>query len=74
VENFGRLLVFGGLAMAAIGALLWIGASLGLPFGRLPGDVSIQRGGFRFEAPFASMMLLSLVLTLVSWAISALRR
>lgn len=60
--------------MAAVGALLWLGAARGLPFGRLPGDVSIQREGFRLEAPFATMILLSLVLTLLSWAISAFRR
>ena len=33
--------------------------------GRLPGDISIERGNFRFYAPIATSLLLSVLLTIV---------
>ena len=58
------LLLFGAAAvLVVVGLLVWSG---GLSwFGRLPGDVRVERGGTRFYAPFVSMLLLSLVLTVV---------
>jgi hypothetical protein len=42
-----------------------------LGLGGLPGDISVQRPGFRFYAPLGSSLLislaLSLVLTLIAW-------
>ena len=58
----GRLLLFTGLALAALGALLLIGGRLGL--GRLPGDVVIERKGFTLHAPIVTSIVLSLLLTL----------
>ena len=39
----------------------------GLRIGRLPGDISIERGNFRFYFPIATSILLSLLLTLLLW-------
>ena len=36
--NLGRLLVFLGLGLAVVGALLWGLSRTSLPIGRLPGD------------------------------------
>jgi len=61
-----RLLISLGLLIAAIG-LLWPWLSK-LPIGRLPGDILIDRPGFKLFAPFTTMIVLSLVLTLIlSW-------
>jgi len=57
----GRLLVFLGLGIAALGLLVLAG----VPFGRLPGDFMIRRGGFSFYLPLTTSVILSLVLTLV---------
>jgi hypothetical protein len=47
-----------------MGVLMLLGGQL--PWlGRLPGDISIERGNFRFYAPLATCLLLSLILTLV---------
>jgi hypothetical protein len=60
-----RLLIALGLAIALVGLLWpWI-TKLGL--GRLPGDLRIDRPGFTFYAPFTTMIVLSLVLSLVIW-------
>ena len=43
--------------LAATGALSW--------FGRLPGDIRIERGNTRVYAPIVSMLLASLALSLL---------
>ena len=57
----GRLLVFLGLGIAALGLLVLAG----VPFGRLPGDFMIRRGSFSFYLPLTTSVVLSLLLTLV---------
>ena len=57
----GRLLVVVGLLIAGIGLLMM----LGVPFGRLPGDIVIRRGNGTFYFPLVSCIILSVILTLV---------
>jgi hypothetical protein len=59
-----KTLVVVGLAIAAVGLLMM----LGIPFGRLPGDVAVRRGNFGFYFPFTTSIILSILLTLlVAW-------
>lgn len=59
----GPALVVLGLIVAAAGALIW----LGVPLGRLPGDIAVERGNFRFYAPITTSLLVSGLFMLVSW-------
>jgi len=60
----GRTLVVVGLIVAAIGALMM----LGLPLGRLPGDIVVSRGRGTFYFPIVTCIVVSVVLTLlISW-------
>ncbi|HET7601265.1 MAG TPA: DUF2905 domain-containing protein [Gemmatimonadales bacterium] len=59
----GLLLVGIGLAIVVIGLLAWSGA-LGW-FGRLPGDIRVERPGVRFYFPITSMVIVSVVLSLL---------
>ena len=56
----GRVLVLLGLGIAAIGLLIM----LGVPIGRLPGDIYGRRGSVSFYLPLATSIILSIVLTL----------
>lgn len=38
-----------------------------LPLFRLPGDIVIDRPGFKFFFPITSMLLISLVVSLIAW-------
>lgn len=58
------LLILGGFLVLA--GLLWPWLSR-LPFGRLPGDVMIDKPGFRFFAPFTTMIVLSIVVSVLLW-------
>lgn len=64
MPELGKALVVFGIALALIGAVLWLA-----PFriGRLPGDLVWQKGNFTFAFPIVTCILLSLLLTLVSW-------
>jgi len=60
-----RLLVTVGLLIALAG-LLWPWISK-LPFGRLPGDLVIDKPGFKLFAPFTTMIVVSVVVSLILW-------
>ena len=60
-----RIMVTLGLLIAVIG-LLWPWLSK-LPLGRMPGDIVIDRPGFKLFAPFTTMIIVSLVLSLLVW-------
>jgi hypothetical protein len=57
----GKLLLVIGLVIAGLGLLIM----LGLPLGRLPGDVAVRRGNFSFYFPLTTSIVLSIVLTLL---------
>ncbi len=60
-----KALIVAGLSILVIG-LLWPWLSK-LPLGRLPGDIAVEREGFRFYLPLTTGILLSLILSLVIW-------
>jgi hypothetical protein len=60
-----RWLVTVGVILIVVGLIWpWL-ARLG--FGRLPGDIVIERENFRFYFPITTMILVSLVLSLIFW-------
>lgn len=60
-----RMLILLGIVMVAIGlAWPWV---LKIPLGRLPGDFSIDRPGFKFHFPLATCLLLSALASLIAW-------
>lgn len=66
--SMGKILVGAGLLLVAAGLLLLLLERFpGLRMGRLPGDVAVERGNFRFYFPIVTSLLLSALLTLVLW-------
>ena len=59
----GLLLVGLGVGLILLGLLIWSGG-LGW-FGRLPGDIRIERESVRIYVPLVSMLLVSVALNLV---------
>ena len=66
MNDLGKMLVVGGLLMAAVGVVLWSGAGRGW-LGRLPGDINYSKGDFSFHFPVVTCLLVSGVLTLLMW-------
>jgi hypothetical protein len=69
----GRAIVLFGLAIVAIGLVVWAAPSIPLVnrLGRLPGDILVRRGNFTFYFPVVTSIVISLLLTLL---LSLLRR
>lgn len=65
MENLARWLVIGGIILILIGGGVYLASRMGIPFGRLPGDIRIERGGGAFYFPVVTSCLLSIVLTIV---------
>jgi hypothetical protein len=64
-NSLARWLVIAGAALAGAGVLIWLSGRLGLPLGRLPGDLRFEAGGATCFVPLAASILLSLLLTLI---------
>ena len=59
----GKSLVFAGIAIIVVGLVLWGFSSV--PYvGKLPGDIYIRRGSFKFYFPLATCILLSIIATI----------
>lgn len=63
--DFGRFLIIAGLVLVAVGFLWPYLGRLGL--GRLPGDIVIEREGFRLYIPIVTSLIISAVLTVLYW-------
>jgi hypothetical protein len=65
LASIGRTILFIGLGLATLGAIVWGLGRSGLPVGRLPGDFRFEVGGVSCFVPLATSLLLSLGLTLL---------
>ena len=59
----GKMLIVIGLVIASLGALIM----LGVPLGRLPGDIVYRRGVTSVYVPLTTSVCLSILLTAVLW-------
>ncbi len=62
--SVGKGLMVLAVILFVIGALLTFGSKL-LPFGRLPGDIFIQKEQSSFFFPFTTSIIISIVLTIL---------
>ncbi len=65
MENIARLLIIGGIILILLGGGIYLAAKLGIPFGRLPGDIRIEGKNGSFYFPVVTSLLLSIILTVV---------
>jgi hypothetical protein len=60
----GRLILLIGIVLVVIGGLAAMGVRL--PFGRLPGDIAIEGERGAIYIPIASMIVISVILTILA--------
>jgi hypothetical protein len=63
MSSLGKTLILFGIVLIAIGALFSLGGKLSW-FGRLPGDIYIQRKNFTFFFPITTSIILGILLSL----------
>ena len=68
MRDLGKMIMFAGAALIAVGALVrWTS------LGRLPGDLVYRRGSVTLYFPLMTSILLSIGLTLLFWLLGRLR-
>lgn len=74
MSDLGRIFIFLGLLLVVVGIVIVGLNRLNLPIGRLPGDFNWRGRGWSFSFPLATSILISVLLSLLLWAIARLRR
>jgi hypothetical protein len=64
MEGLGKFLVLLGVTITIVGVSLWAGFGKGW-LGRLPGDISIERGGWTFYFPIVTCIIISIVVSIL---------
>ena len=64
--DFGKTLVLIGLLLIIVGLFMTFGSKY-LPFGKLPGDIHVQRDNFTMFIPLGSCVLISILVSLLFW-------
>ena len=72
--DLGRTLILLGLLLAIAGIVVLGLNRLHLPLGRLPGDFNWRGRGWSVYFPLATSILVSIVLSLLLWAVGRFRR
>lgn len=68
--NIGLSLIIFGIVLVLIGSLIW----LGLPLGKLPGDIHVEGERTSFYFPIVTSIVVSIVLTILLNAIFWMRK
>jgi hypothetical protein len=61
----GRILMIAGVALVVIGGIVYLLGRAGISFGRLPGDIRIERGNLTCVIALGTSILLSIALTVI---------
>jgi hypothetical protein len=64
VQALGRMLIIVAIVILIVGVALLLVGRIPL-IGRLPGDFTIRRDGFTLFFPLATMIIISIILTIV---------
>ena len=64
LSSLGKAIIIVGAVLILAGGLVWLLGRAGLPLGRLPGDLHIQREGISCYVPIVSMIVVSILLTI----------
>jgi hypothetical protein len=76
MAELGKTFLTLGIILTALGAAMLLGSRLGLPFGRLPGDLHwrSRSGSTQVYFPLATSILLSIFFSLILWLLRSFRR
>ena len=74
MPDIGRVLIVLGLILVVAGLLVVALGRLHVPLGRLPGDFSWHGRGWSVSFPLATSILVSVIVSLIFWAISRFHR
>lgn len=71
-SSIGKILIVIGLLAILMGLFITFGGK-SIPFGRLPGDVRVEKENLSFYFPVVSCLLASAVFSIILWIFSKLK-
>lgn len=74
MTDLGKLLIFLGGTIVLVGIVVVVLGRLHLPIGRLPGDIVYRGKNTTVYFPLATSILLSVILTILLYAVGKWRR
>ncbi|HUV03793.1 MAG TPA: DUF2905 domain-containing protein [Armatimonadota bacterium] len=75
IASLGKIIIFVGLAVVILGAIVLLLARLTGGKGTLlPGDIVIRRDNVTIYFPIVTMLVVSIILTLLAWIVVTFRR
>ena len=61
----GKSILIFGVVLIVVGAAVWLIEAIGLPLGRLPGDIRMRGEGWSVSFPVVTCIIISVVLTVL---------
>lgn len=74
MAELGKMLVGLGMLLMVVGGGLWLASRMGVPLGRMPGDVAYRGKNVQVYFPLGTSILISIVLSAIFYLISHFRR
>lgn len=65
----GRLIILIGILLLVAGVIIYFFHDHLQWIGKLPGDIRVEKDNFKFYFPIATMILVSIILSLVLWLV-----
>lgn len=63
--SIAKWLMFLGLGFFVLGVIIYLLSKLGIPFGKLPGDLFFNKGKWMISFPIATSIIVSIILTIL---------
>ncbi|WP_207497321.1 DUF2905 domain-containing protein [Aridibaculum aurantiacum] len=64
-QQLGKYIIIGGIAVVVVGILIYFFHNKLHWFGRLPGDIRVEKENFRFYFPITTMIIISIILSVL---------
>ena len=69
MQESGKYIIYIGIGIILIGVIAYFFGNKFSFFGKLPGDIRVEKENFSFYMPITSMILLSIVISGILWLI-----
>ena len=73
MDRLGKLVIIVGIAIVAIGIVIWLWGDKLRFLGRLPGDIRYSSGNVKVFFPITTMIIISILLSLILWIVQKFR-
>lgn len=63
--SLSKYFIYFGVFFLLVGGILYFLSKIGIGFGKLPGDILVQKENFTFYFPLATCIIVSIILTVI---------